>query len=455
MRDLLTSSQGTAVTICAVAGQAGVGKTALAVHVAHRLCERFPDGQLFVDLRGIEACPLAPVDVLAELLRALGVHGSAIPEGLQERAKRYRTRLAEQRVLVVLDNAASEAQVRPLLPAGPTCAALVTSRARLAGLEAARTFVLDVLPSHQAVELLGKIVGQSRVAAEPEAARTIVGFCSGLPLAVRVAGAKLVRRPYWRLARLAERLADEHRRLDELIVGDLEVRASVQLSYDGLSPAERRLFSLLGLVDAPDFAAWTGAALLEVPQRVAEDLVDRLVDAQLLDVAGAPGGGQTRYRFHDLLRVYARERAWEEEPETARTAALERVLGVWLTLAQHADALLQPSGPQRPGAPDTAPSRLVAAVVSELVAPDPLAWFSVERTALTAAVAQAYAMGLWPLVWTLAGTLTAFFEAEPLGRLAAGVWARGRRRPSRRRPPRRGSRALGSRRAGLGAEPMA
>jgi DNA-binding SARP family transcriptional activator/tetratricopeptide (TPR) repeat protein len=412
IRDLLASSQEAAVTICALAGQAGVGKTALAVHVAHRLCERFPDGQLYMDLRGIQTCPMRPVDVVAEFLRALGVHGSAIPEGLQERVKQYRTRLAERRVLVILDNAASEAQVRPLLPGSPTCAALVTSRARLAGLEGARTFTLDVLPSDHAVELLGRIVGQARVAAEPAAARAIVGFCSGLPLAVRIAGAKLLGRPHWRLARLAERLADERQRLDELVVGDLEVRASVQLSYDGLPPAARRLFSRLALVDAPDFAAWTGAALLDVPQRIAEDLVDRLLDAQLLQVAGSPADGQSRYRFHDLLRAYARERAREEEPETARTTALKGALGVWLALAEHADTLLQPGGPQRPSAPIAPPSPLVPAATSQFVAPDPLAWFSVERTALTAAVAQAHALGLWPLVWTLTGTLIAFFEAR-------------------------------------------
>jgi DNA-binding SARP family transcriptional activator len=230
---LLEARQGTAIVISAIAGKAGVGKTALAVHVAHRLRRRFADGQLYVNLRGAEAQALDPAEVLAGFLRALGVEGGAIAEGLEERVRQYRSGLADRQLLVVLDNAASEAQVRPLLPASRGCAALITSRAHLGGLEAAHLLTLEVLEAEQAVALLAKLAGPERVAAEPEAAQAIVQLCGRLPLAVRIAGARLAARPQWRLALLAERLADERRRLDELATGDLEVRASVALSYHG------------------------------------------------------------------------------------------------------------------------------------------------------------------------------------------------------------------------------
>ncbi|HSO56430.1 MAG TPA: helix-turn-helix domain-containing protein, partial [Actinomycetes bacterium] len=218
-----------AVVLSAVAGKAGVGKTALAVHVAHqlRVGGQFPDGQLYVNLRGAEQRPLDPAAVLARFLRALGVRGPAVPEDLEEREAMYRARLADRRVLVVLDNAASEAQVRPLLPGGPGCAVLVTSRRRLSGLEGARLVELEVLTPRQAMELLSRVVGATRTAAEPEAATAIVAYCGYLPLAVRIAGAKLAARRRWSLRRLADRLADERGRLSELSAGDLEVRASL------------------------------------------------------------------------------------------------------------------------------------------------------------------------------------------------------------------------------------
>jgi DNA-binding SARP family transcriptional activator len=255
---LLESEEATAIVISAIAGKAGVGKTALAVHVAHRLRPRFPDGQLYVNLRGAEAQALDPPDVLAMFLRAVGVDGARIPQGLEERVQQYRARLADQRVLVVLDNAASEAQVRTLLPAGRGCAALVTSRIQLSGLEAAHPLHLDVLDPDQAVQLLARLAGPERVAAEPQAAQQIVRLCGLLPLALRIAGARLASRPQWPLALLAQRLADERRRLDELATGDLEVRASFALSYHGRGEAERRLFRLLGVLVGPQLSGLGG-----------------------------------------------------------------------------------------------------------------------------------------------------------------------------------------------------
>jgi DNA-binding SARP family transcriptional activator len=314
------------VVISAINGSAGIGKSALAVHAAHRLAERFSDGQLYVDLQGA-ATGLAPresIEVLSLFLRSLGVDGKYIPGKVEEAAVLYRSLVSNRRMLILLDNAATVAQVRPLLPAGPGCGVLITSRQVLAALDATAHLRLDVLSPETAVDLLAQVAGPARVAAEPEAAARLTRLCGWLPLAVRIAGAKLAGRPHWSVARLADRLADERWRLDELRVGDLDVRAAMKVSYEGCAKEERRAFRLLGMLDAPDFAPWVLAALLAVPLATAEDLAERLVDARLLEAARQDPAGQTRYRFHELLRLYARERLHDEEPEPARQAALKR-----------------------------------------------------------------------------------------------------------------------------------
>jgi len=409
LRDQLAAaaSPGT-VVIFAIAGKAGVGKTALAVHVAHQLRDEFPDGQLYVDLRGTESQALDPVAALARFLRALGVDSSAIPDDVDERAAMYRSQLADRRMLVLLDNAASEAQVRPLLPGAAGCAVMVTSRARLAGLASKRLIELDVLDTDQAIELLARVAGADRVDAEPGSAAQIVRHCGELPLAVRIAAARLVARPHWRLARLATNLADEHRRLDELRLGDLEVRASLTLSYLGLKPDEQRVLRRLALLDAPDFAGWVAAALLNCGLDQANDIVERLVDAQLLEIGGDDATGHHRYRFHDLIRLCAREYAQTEESVAERAAAIERAVGAWLELAEqasrqlvgepdwlkHGDALRWAIDPQFIDALLTAPSR----------------WFESERLCLIAAVEQAATWGLVEASWSLANSLGDFLE---------------------------------------------
>ncbi|HET9116927.1 MAG TPA: BTAD domain-containing putative transcriptional regulator, partial [Pseudonocardiaceae bacterium] len=325
-----------ASVLLAITGKAGVGKTALAVHAAHRLRDQYPDGQLFVNLRGTEANPLCATDVLARFLRSLGVDPTAIPEDAEERAALFRSRLADRRLLILLDDAACEAQLRPLLPGTSGCAVLVTSRARLAGLGGAREVDLDVFEPDEALELLAGAAGPQRMAAEPAAAREIVRLCGFLPLAVRVAGARLGARPHWPLSRLEADLTDEDTRLDVLRLGDLEVRASLARSYETLDGMARRAFRLLGLLEIREFAPWVTAALLDIPQAVAEELMDTLVDLHLLDVAGHDTSGRLRYRFHDLLRAYAREVVAVAEPENCRFAALDRAFGGWLALAEEA-----------------------------------------------------------------------------------------------------------------------
>jgi tetratricopeptide (TPR) repeat protein len=343
------------------------------------------------------------------------MEGSSVPDSLEERAEHYLTLLADRRVLVVLDNAAGEAQVRPLLPGNPSCGVLITSRARLVGLEGARLVDLHVLPDETAVELLGRVAGPDRVAAERQAALAIVGYCGQLPLALRIAGARLAARPSWSLGRLAERLADERRRLDELAAGDLEVRASIALSYRALSDEQQRAFRRLGLLEVPDFAAWVAAALLDLPPSRAEGLVDQLVDAQLLESGGEDAAGQLRYRFHDLLRVYARERAAYEGPEHEQDAALARAFGGWLALAEAADRRLpSPSFGVAHGTASRCPRTVtnLGGRAGDSGTADPLAWFEAERVALVTVVAQASRQGMAELAWDLAGVLRGFLSTR-------------------------------------------
>jgi DNA-binding SARP family transcriptional activator len=394
--------QAPAAPVVAIAGKPGVGKTALATRVGHRLRARFPGGQLWVDLQGVAPSPVDPAAALAGLLRGLGVDSGGLPGELEERARMYRSWLAGRRMLVVLDNAATEAQVRPLLPAAPGSAALVTSRRRLLGLEAARHLNLDVLSPGEAVRLLERVAGPGRLTGEPEAARAIASLCGRLPLALRIVGAKLAAKDHWSPVELVDRLRDERRRLDELCAGDLQVRASVALSYQGRPPEEQRAFRLLGLLDTADFPAWAGAALLGRDRDAAEELSERLADSHLLEVAGRDAAGQVRYRFHDLLRVYAREQARREEPPEVREAALERALCAWATLAEIAADRLHPGyRPARWSAADPGPP------VAESVRRDPRVWLEAEHPSLVAGVGQAFASGLWELTCRLAGTFTA------------------------------------------------
>lgn len=404
-------SAATATGIAIVAGRGGAGKTALAVHVAHLLRESFPDGQLYVNLAGTADQPLEPARVLARFLRALGVDSAGIPDGTEERAELYRQRLAPCRVLVVLDDAASEAQVRPLLPGSATCAVIVTSRATLTGLAAAQRVLLDEFDPAEAVQLLGRIAGQQRVAAEPEAAAEISRLCGHLPLAIRIAGARLAARPLLPVSGLVAKLTDAGRRLDVLALGDLGVRACFALSYRALPDEARRTFRLLGMLEVPDFAAWVPAAVMDLRVAQVEVLIDAMVDAQLLDVARVDTTGQVRYRFHDLVLDYARERAAAEETATARTAAFTRACGAWLALAMEANRglpcqTLAPVGGSTP--------RRVGVDELDALVHNALAWFDEEHQSLHSVAAQAARLGLDEPAWELADSLQRYCELRDL-----------------------------------------
>ncbi len=386
LTDLLApAGASTGVPVAVVAGGAGVGKTALAVHVAHALRDRFPDGQLYVRLGG--DYPLDPAEVLGRFLRALGVEGSAIAPGLEERAADYRARLTDRRVLVVLDDAATEAQIRPLLPGTAGNATLVTSRAALSGLLGAGSVVLDVLDHEQSIELLGRIAGVDRVAAEPDAADRVVRASGGLPLALRIAGARSAAPTGMRLAELAARLDDDRRRLDELSAGDIAVRAAFEVGYRQLDAAGRRAYRLLGLLRAREVPAWALAALLDTYGPAGRAAAAQLVTARLLDRHGA--GPATHYRMHDLTRLDARERAEAEDPAVDRQAAVRRALSGWLYLADEADRRL--ASDTMP-LPDPLPEgwRPDAETVEALLA-RPLDWFDTERAALVEATRQSTA----------------------------------------------------------------
>ncbi|MGH3763283.1 ATP-binding protein [Actinophytocola sp.] len=379
---------GTVPTV-AIAGAGGVGKSALAVRAAHQLVGTFPDGQLYVDLHGATSGlpPLRAEAVLGRFLRALGVRARAVPSEVDEAAALFRSLLAGRRILLVLDNVADEAQVRPLLPGTPGCGALLTSRQTLTGLCCASHLRLDVLTPGEATAFLGRLTGADRVAAEPAAADAVISTCGRLPLALRIAGARLAARPGWSLAHLAERLADQRRRLDELEGADAGVRVGFGVSYrqlrescDPTDQAAARLFVLLGLWDGPDISLAAAACLAAEAPSVVEHRMERLVDAGMLETA-VPG----RYHLHDLLRLYAREHALAEHPETARTAALERIVRYYTATAWEASRWLMSGGTSRAERLDERWSTGGEGLTSSESAVE---WLEAERANLLSAAAQ-------------------------------------------------------------------
>jgi tetratricopeptide (TPR) repeat protein len=420
--DLLSASDedyATAVPIAVISGTAGVGKTALAVHWAHRIRDRFSDGQLYVNLRGYAPTPpMRPIDALGGFLPSLGVAAEQVPAEPEHAAALFRTLMADRRMLVVLDNAHSVDQVRPLLPASPGCLVLVTSRDTLGGLiarDGARHLTLDVLSQDEAEALLARVLGPERTHAEPEATGRLARLCALLPLALRIAAANLTFDPDRGIADHVAALSTGDR-LGSLEVGADEqsaVRAAFALSYVGLTPAARRLFRLLGLAPGPDITAAAAGALAGLEPDVAARLLDRLAGSHLL--------GRTtpdRFTFHDLLRLYANERADDEETAADRDAAVSRLYGWYLATADSAARLVYPGKVRLPlQAP--LPTALAAAAPASLPASQrpsmfdsrqqAMEWLDAELPNLLAAVEYAAGPGPYPTAWLLADVLRGYF----------------------------------------------
>ncbi|WP_433270743.1 ATP-binding protein [Actinosynnema sp. CS-041913] len=386
--------------VIVVDGQAGVGKTTVAVTWAHRVKDRFPDGVFFIDLHGhaADVTPLDPNEVLEDFLRVLGIQPADIPSGVERRAAQLRTLLDGTRTLIVLDNTAEEGQVRPLIPAARECLVLVTSRKRLSGLAIhhdARCVTVAALDPGDGLVLLREVVGADRVDAEAEAAETIVRFCGGLPLAVRVAAERVAAHPHLTLDALATELSSMDRRLDALSPhhGDDTVRAVFSWTYRALPHDEARLFRLIGLHPGTAFSREAAAALSGLPPTTAERLLERLVAVHLVDEIGP-----RRYRQHDLLKAYSAERAHVEDSEKSRSAANLRLLDWYLHTAYLAAYALSShrSNPDLDPPTEGVPSGPEAFTYDEA-----LAWYDSELSNLVAAGQRAADVGLHTHAWKL------------------------------------------------------
>jgi tetratricopeptide (TPR) repeat protein len=404
-----TAAGGT-VVISAIGGTAGVGKTALAVYWAHQVADRFPDGQLYVNLRGFDpgGQVMDPAEAVRRFLDALGVPPERIPSDLDAQAALYRTELAGRRMLIVLDNARDSGQVRPLFPGAATCLVLVTSRNQLSGLVAAdgaHPIALDLLAEEEARQLLTRRLGADRVAAEPQAVAGIITSCARLPLALAIVAARAATEPHLPLHALHAGLRDRSGggRLDTLSTDDpaTDVRAVFSWSYQALTPPAARLFRLLGLHPGPDTSAPAAASLASLPLPQVRGLLGELTRANLL-IEHVPG----RYTFHDLLRAYATEQAHTIDTDQQRHAARHRILDHYLHTAHTADRLLDPHrdpltlAPPQPGViPEHFTNHQQA-----------LDWYTAEHPVLLAAVDHATVTGLDTHTWQLAWTLDTFLD---------------------------------------------
>jgi tetratricopeptide (TPR) repeat protein len=393
------------VGIVVVTGPAGIGKSSFAVHLAHQLSHQFPDGQLFAHLRGTELSPAGTARILGRFLRDLGLPGTAVPTAQDDRVSAFRSLVAGRRMLVLLDDAVSEQQVQALLPGTAGHLVVVTSRRRLTGLPGARHVEVGILPESASVRVLTETVGAAAVAASPAATRALIDRCGGLPLALRIAAARLAARPHWMVEDLLERLDDEHHRLDEFVHGEMCVRSSIAITYDALSDPARRLFRLLGLPLWWTFPEWAAAPLLDVDNTTARELLEVLLDARAVEVV--PGERGT-VRMHGLVRAYARERLAEEEPAAERMAALRRLLGCQLYLTGRAHRL-EYGGDytilHSPAPRWISDSRTVARLLAQ-----PLSWMDGERVRIVESVGQATRAGLYEYAWDLAISAVFMFE---------------------------------------------
>ncbi|MEU7750015.1 BTAD domain-containing putative transcriptional regulator [Nonomuraea sp. NPDC049158] len=403
--------------VVALHGPGGAGKSALALTVAHGVTDRYPDGQLYVDLQGSTPGlpPLRPAEVLGRFLRALGVPPGDVPAAPAEAATHYQSLLADRRVLVVLDNAVGAAQVAPLLPAGGGCAALVTSRAALTTMDAV-PIAVGMLDEVESVRLLRLLAGPERVSAEAAAAAEIARSCGFHPLALRIAGARLAGRPDWSLARFGERLGDQRRRLDELQAADLRVRTCFEVGYGTLTSTAKAIFRAFGVLEVPEAGVELTAALADVDQTTAEAALDELTEARLLEPVG-----DGRFRMHDLLRLFAAELAAAHDTPRERTRAVGRALEWYLARLRRLQTLLQPHLMPAGGgenASDVGLADLAAAV----------RWLDTDLPCLVAAAVQAakgeqggFVIELTALIKAIAMKSGYWRELETTARLAIEV----------------------------------
>ena len=402
--------------ISLIVGSAGIGKTTLAVHVAHQFTASFPDGQLYVNLRGFDPslAPMSPGEAVRQMLDAFAVPAERIPAGLDAQIGLYRSLLAGRRMLIVLDNGVAAEQVRPLLPAGSACLVLVTSRNRLSSLialDGAKPVLLDVLSATESRVLLTEILGPPRVAAEPRAVERLVAACGRLPLALTLTAARAATRPQLGLAALADALEDGTRRLDLLHTADdslASVRAALACSHEHLDPAAARLFRLVSVHPGPDLSPSAAVSLAGQPASATVRQVAELADANLIvqDAAG-------RISMHDLVRLYAAEQFpdADADTDTERTDAIRRMLDHYVHTGLAAALLLRPfRDPLDADAP-------ADGVVPELISDygQALTWFDAERRVLTAAVQSAAAAGLDRQAWNIAWTLRDYFSYRGYG----------------------------------------
>jgi tetratricopeptide (TPR) repeat protein len=396
---LLAAVDGTPAPVLLIDGMAGVGKTTLALHAAHLLADRYPDGSLYLDLHGHSPSrgALEPAAALGALLRDLGTPGEQIPEAVEDRERAWRSELADRRALVLLDNVLDSRQLRPLLPGGERCLVLATSRRRLSGMEAASTLSLETMPGPDALALLATSAGSTL--GDPLAAAEVVELCGRLPVAIRLAGSRLRQRPDWTVRTLAERLSAVRQRLPELGAGD-EVAAAFTLSYQQLRPDQQRLFRLLGLLPGPDIDAYAAAELAALPLRDAERILEELLDVHLLIQRVAD-----RYTFHDLLREHAQQTALADEPDPARAQAHRRLLDYQLVTAATVAHRRYPDERLHGELPVEHPPAELPPLADEAQA---RAWLEIERPNLVAAVEWAADHGLPTHAWQLAQAMYRF-----------------------------------------------
>jgi DNA-binding SARP family transcriptional activator len=390
-------------------GKGGVGKTALAVHLAHLVRDAFPDGQLFVQLKEADGQPLGSLELLARFLRALGFPSIPLPNDLAERTDIYRSWLGNRRVLLVLDDADNVSQITPLIPGSPACAVIITSRNPLAGMHGAHHMEIGDLDEDTSLELLRRVIGPEKVQAEAASALTLVRLCDCLPLALRIAAARLVERSHWSIGQLVCRMTDEGKRLDELALGGVGVRAMLSLSHGSLRQDARQLLVRLCLLGSSEFASWVSAPLLDMSVDAAGDLLESLVDSHLVEVRNGEDGSP-RFRLHNLIRIYALERLAADEPTEDRARALRRLLGCWLSLATEAHRRVY--GGDFGVLHGSANAWALPNDVIDEVLGRPLSWFRSERAGLISAILQAAQAGLDEMCWDLAVTSVTLFELD-------------------------------------------